>query len=298
MLRMPKKALLMGLPKEFVWVPRSIPESNSWVGVDYNGSVYCAIASTGTNRIMTSPTGATWTARSIDANTWGGIAFGAGLFVAVSQDGTNRIMSSPDGATWTARTPPVTAAWTGIAFGNGYFVAVSSTTATMRSTDGMSWSSGGATLRGYDRVFYGNGVFVAMQSSGTGSTRVARSADNGASWAGVSSGGLLGWSGGAYGMGRWIIVAGAEGAKSSTNDAVTFATQTLSGSVSCYGICSGGGLFVGGAETSSLISPDGLTFTAKATGVSGTIFRVFFYGGGRFIALANNGTTRLMTAEW
>ena len=38
-----------------------------------------------------------------EANQWQSITYGNGLFVAVSQNGTNRVMTSPDGVTWTAR---------------------------------------------------------------------------------------------------------------------------------------------------------------------------------------------------
>ncbi|TGL59030.1 hypothetical protein EHQ64_16635, partial [Leptospira sarikeiensis] len=38
------------------------------------------------------------------ASGWWGIAYGKGLFVAVGDSGTNRVMTSPDGITWTSRT--------------------------------------------------------------------------------------------------------------------------------------------------------------------------------------------------
>ena len=34
-----------------------------------------------------------------EANSWRGVTYGNGLFVAVSPNGTNRVMTSPDGAT-------------------------------------------------------------------------------------------------------------------------------------------------------------------------------------------------------
>ena len=48
------------------------------------------------NRVMTSPDGITWTARTSAAdNGWYGVTYGDGLFVAVSNSGTsNRVMTS------------------------------------------------------------------------------------------------------------------------------------------------------------------------------------------------------------
>ena len=55
-----------------------------------------AVADTGTgNRVMTSPDGVTWTARTSAAdNAWRGVCYGNGLFVAVADTGTgNRVMT-------------------------------------------------------------------------------------------------------------------------------------------------------------------------------------------------------------
>ena len=38
------------------------------------------------------------------ANSWQSVAYGNGTYVAVSSNGTNRVMTSPDGITWTNRT--------------------------------------------------------------------------------------------------------------------------------------------------------------------------------------------------
>ncbi|MEQ9362681.1 MAG: hypothetical protein RIF32_00475 [Leptospirales bacterium] len=56
-----------------------------------------AAAFDGTNRIMTSTDGVTWTARQqAESNQWKGVAFGNNTFVVVSIDGTNRVQT----ATW------------------------------------------------------------------------------------------------------------------------------------------------------------------------------------------------------
>ena len=48
------------------------------------------------------------------------------MVVGVSSDGTNRVMTRTNGTDWTARAAAVTSNWYGVAYGNGLFVAVSS----------------------------------------------------------------------------------------------------------------------------------------------------------------------------
>jgi hypothetical protein len=75
---------------------------------------------------MTSPDGATWTARAAaEANQWMDVTYGNGLFVAVARTGTNPVMTSPDGINWTARAAAEANQWYGVTYGNGLFVAVS-----------------------------------------------------------------------------------------------------------------------------------------------------------------------------
>src|SRR5690606_5527398 len=70
--------------------------ANSWTSVTYGNGLFVAVAYDGTNRVMTSPDGITWTSRSApEANVWYSVTYGNGLFVAVSTSGTNRVMTSP-----------------------------------------------------------------------------------------------------------------------------------------------------------------------------------------------------------
>ena len=78
------------------FVSRTASEANNWQSITYGNGLFVAVAATGTNRVMTSPDGVTWTARSAtgDDNIWTSVTYGNGLFVAVADDGTNRVMTA------------------------------------------------------------------------------------------------------------------------------------------------------------------------------------------------------------
>jgi len=90
--------------------------------VTYGNGLFVAVASTGTDRVMTSPDAA-----------WFGVTFGNGVFVAVDNaDGPsgNQAMSSTDGIDWTLdETPNYASAtgWQAVTYGDGRFVAVAAT---------------------------------------------------------------------------------------------------------------------------------------------------------------------------
>ena len=68
------------------------------------GDLYVGFTSDPINRIITSPDGINWTARtppSPNDSTWRSVTYGNGLFVAVADSGTHRIITSPDGINWT-----------------------------------------------------------------------------------------------------------------------------------------------------------------------------------------------------
>ncbi|MEQ9362680.1 MAG: hypothetical protein RIF32_00470 [Leptospirales bacterium] len=65
-------------------------------------------------------------ASATEANVWAGPLFANNQFVAVSQDGTNQVMTSPNGTTWTARSASAVGQYLSVAFGNNINVALAS----------------------------------------------------------------------------------------------------------------------------------------------------------------------------
>lgn len=161
-------------------------------------------ATSGTDKVMTSTDGKTWTLRtSANANQWADVCWSPELkkFVAVgygSAAPTAKAMTSPDGITWTAHTTP-NSNWTGVCWSpeKSLFVAVSndynSTSTVMTSPDGETWTARTAAHALYweDVVWApelngGNGYFVAVGGVPHATSRAMYSAD-GITWTGVAT---------------------------------------------------------------------------------------------------------------
>jgi hypothetical protein len=172
-----------------------------------------AVANSGTNRVMTSPDGITWTARTSANETlsWSGVTYGNSQFVAVGYSGTNMVMTSPDGITWTSRSAanegqsqPIR-----VTYGNGMYVMLQNINSNriQTSSDGINWTARTSPVdtSNWDAITYGGGQFVAL--SNNGSNRVMISPD-GINWkAYASSNESNGWLGIAYGNGTFVGVA-------------------------------------------------------------------------------------------
>lgn len=131
-----------------IWSARTSAADNNWQDVAWSESLglFVAVSNTGTNRVMTSPDGETWTLRASadDSQTWVEIAWAPslGLFAAVAHGaGTQKVMTSPDGITWTLRTTP-TGGYNCLVWAEelGYFVALSNAEVST-SPDGIVWTA-------------------------------------------------------------------------------------------------------------------------------------------------------------
>jgi hypothetical protein len=111
----------------------------------------------------------TWTAADFaGTNSLSDVAYGAGLFVALLNrgEGNKEILTSTNGLSWqTAATFPTY--WLNtLAYGNGRFVVGTSSRTTITSSDGKRWSEfTGQEVGSFDRIVFGNGLFLASSSS-------------------------------------------------------------------------------------------------------------------------------------
>ncbi len=283
------------------WVARSASEESGWLSVAYGNGIFVAVASSGTNQVMTSPDGTTWTSRvEAEANSWVSVTYGNGLFVAVAQTGTNRVMTSPDGITWTARAAAEANSWNSVTYDNGLFVAVAGdgTNQVMTSPDGITWTARAAAEASiWYSVTYGNGLFVAVAYAGT--NRVMTSPD-GITWT-ARTVEESGWTSVKYGNGLFVAVAYDGTNRVTTSpDGITWTSRSASEANQWRAITYGNGLFVAVAANGTnrvMTSPNGITWTAQAAAEANS-WRSIIYGNGFFVAVTFFGTNRVMTSDF
>jgi hypothetical protein len=258
----------------FTLTSRTPAEQNQWTSVCWSPEeeLFVAVAQSGTNRVMTSPDGITWTARTCPSQLWQSVAWGAGsanVFVAVG--GNDDVMSSPDGITWTTRTGTgQTSAWKGVAWSPilGLFAAVSNTSSgniVMTSPDGITWATRtSAANNGWQDVcwFADAGLFVAVGNTGTGN-RVMTSPD-GINWTTRTSAADVDWFGVTAAEELGLVVAVANS---------------------------------GAADTHIMTSPDGINWTIRADDPEKAPYHSVAYAPelDLFLAVGDNNNT--MTSE-
>jgi hypothetical protein len=171
----------------------------TWLDVKYSSALgrFVAVTFSGTNRIITSDDGITWTpnnGQALNLN-WLSLAHSPslGLFAAVANGGaggTAKVMTSPDGLTWTIRNFATSNVdWSGIAWSPtlSLFAAVSeSGTIPLplnTSPDGITWTSRTGVGGGWRRIIWADGpaIFLKMGWTTGGFSQFGTSA-NGILW--------------------------------------------------------------------------------------------------------------------
>ena len=178
------------------WNELTVPAITGNKYLAYNNYVREFLAfGDGSNNVIRSGDGTNWFSvpGSLPSTGWDMIAYGQGKWVIV-KSGTDEAAYSEDGSTWTTVTMPSTGTWSDIAYGNGRFMVVSGTNAVAYSLDGITWYdatvNADGTSRNYTRIEYGQGVFIATQST---TANVVAKTEYGLEWdlisaPGVSSG--------------------------------------------------------------------------------------------------------------
>ena len=256
------------------WTAVAATSQIYWFDITYGNGKFVAVSATstgGNDQVMYSTDGGkTWTSTAAAADrTWRGITYGDGKFVAVAggNDTGDRVMYSTDGITWTTAQATGDVDWRAVTYGDGKFVAVAANgiTPIMYSTDGINWTgaTNPPTNIWYD-VVYGNGKFVAVATNST--DRVTYSTD-GINW---------------------------------TSTAAVFDTAMWDSIAYCPNCDNGNGRFVASAITESdrfMNSTDGISWsTAGAYQLEDNQWEQITYGGGYFVAVAYDGTNRIVYA--
>jgi hypothetical protein len=272
----------------------AVGDNDGWKAVAYGNGLFVAVGSSG-DRVMTSPDGINWTARS-GSGDWSSITYGNGLFVAVANSGTsNRVMTSPDGINWTLGTSVADNNWLSVTYGNGLFVAVGySGNRVMTSPDGITWTE--RSVAGDDdswsSVTYGNGTFVAVSNAGV--DRIMTS-PNGITWTTVSGDGA--WSSVTYGNGLFVAVGnyGADYVMTSPDGTTWTIRSSDIDNDSWTSVTYGNGLFVAVASPANvgdsrvMTSPNGIVWTSRSAADDNDSWSAVTYGNDTFVAVGSAG---------
>ena len=294
--------------------------TNVWVSIAYGSGYFVATAHSGdTNRIMYSSNGTTWTAVATGATFEGlSVGFGNGRFVVGSRGSSNYVLytntnlslNPPSTANWAQSNSVNILRWCSITYGNGLFVAVSDaynisgvpasgtggqqlTSRVMTSPDGITWSNRYAPDIGWFGITYGAGMFVACSKSTTGN-RTMTSPD-GINWAlRPSANDTLNWSGITYGNGIFVTVAesGGSGSRVMTLDpAYGMSINKITTEETTTNLVKFG---QNGATISGNPSKNFAWVARSAT--EANQWHSVCYGNGIFVAVAIDGTNRVMTS--
>jgi len=232
---------------------------------------------------------------------------------------TNYQYSTDNGSTWTSPSPAITTSPLIISSGltncNTYQVKLravntsgsgtaSSASQLIPATSvnmGVNWTTRtSAANNNWNGITYGNGLFVAVASDGTGN-RVMTSPD-GITWTIRTSAADNGWRSFTYGNGLFVAVAntGTGNRVMTSPDGMTWTIRTSAADNNWAGVTYANGLFVAVANTGAgnrvMTSPDGITWTIRTSAVDNNWAGVT-YANGLFVAVASSGTNnRVMTS--
>ena len=270
----------------------SIP-AGSFYGAAYGNGKYVGVSAYG--QIIYSTNGVSgWTTALTGGGEFYDVCFGGGKFVAVAYD--RKIKYSTDGVSWYNASGEVNNQFYGVTWGNGKFVAVGNNGALVYSTNGTSFqnASGKINSNRFTSVAYGDGVYVATQSS-----LIAYSVDANIWYTatGVSGSDLQHI---AFGDGKFIAVG--KGTKYFWSDDIpetavsgmAFKTLNLGSGTEYYGIDYGNGVFVaagrtgptGTSSTATVIDSDTLSYTKESLPVA-KVWQPVAYGDNGFVILNN-----------
>ena len=167
---------------------------------------------------------------------------------------------------------------------------------------GITWATqSSAADNTWKEVTYGNGLFVAVSTSGVGN-RVMTSPD-GINWTSRTSAADRDWESVTYGNGLFVAVHSDLSDDVMTSpDGITWTLRSAPSAPYLYSITYGNGLFVAvgasGVSSGVLTSPDGITWTIRWDVVpTPQQFEGVAYGNGLFVAVSRTGVgNRVMTS--
>lgn len=217
------------------------------------------------------------------------IAYGSSTLVAVGKAGT-AIYSTDNAVTWSAANTFTGFDLLAVKYQNSAFITTGQNSKTYYSTDGITWERslvegfvGGfidTVMTNYYLTSYGvlysvaNGSFTSYSSLPTDLTYTAIDADN---------------------SNTTVVATTKTGKIYTSSDEGSTWTQTYTGSNALYGVYydsmgSNKQWLVVGDNGTVLTSPNGLTWTARTTGITTALYAISQYGDTQYVAVGAAGT--------
>lgn len=294
-----------------VWNAQSASAANQWIGLCWAPEIrtFAAVASNGTDRVMTSQDGVTWAPQTAaSAVTWTAVAWSNTLlrYVAVAFDGTTatNTMYSDDGVTWLNGTSPQANQWYSIAWSPALklFCATSLNGANrvMTSSDGITWSPQTSPIDQWYGVCWADHLNLFAAISTTGSVMTS---PDGVTWS-LQTGGIGTGHDITYSRELGLLCAvGLTGTRSMTSpDGVNWTLHGSTPAASWRRVvwAKDLGLFVAVASGGQIMtSPNGSTWTLRTASAANQWYGLAYAEDLKIVASTSiTGTDRVMLSTY
>lgn len=164
-----------------------------------------------------------------------------------------------------------------------YFWIGTKQTYTSTSIQSGNWNS----------VAYGNGIYVAVGSSGV----ISYSTDNGATWTAATSPSLSNWSGVAYGNGMFVAVAKGSTNSAYSTDGINWTSATLPSSQDWSAVAFGNGKFMAVAQNSATGAIFNNNSWSSITLPSANDWRCIAFGNGKFVTVGYDSNVVIESSD-
>ena len=303
------------------WTIRTSANAYDWESVCWSSklSLFVAVASSGIgSRVMTSPDGITWTARTSPDNDWFSVCWSPerSLFVAVADSGVdNRVMTSPNGINWSIQTSAANETWTSVCWSPelSLFVAVADSgvgNRVMTSPNGINWSiQTSAADNAWQSVCWSPELFLFVAVAHSGVNNRVMTSSNGTSWDIQTSAANNSWFSVCWSPELSLFVAvaasGVGNRVMTSSNGTSWDIQTSAIDNHWYSVCWSPelSLFVAtatsGVGNRAMTSPDGITWTARTSAANNDWASICWSPElSLFVAVSHDGAlNRVMTSS-
>ena len=244
----------------------SLPRTGDWICSAAGNGMVVAFDGNSLATYASSPTGATWTSRSITTGAYNSVGYGNGVFLVFENVGPTQ--TSTTGTSFTAATS--TALGGSIIYSCGYYlnnwlaIRASATSASISANNGSTWTA--KTLSNSVYAITASPTRAVGVKNGT--TNTSYSSDL-TTWTTGSMPSSSTWTGVGYGNGVFFAtssVAGVGGA--SSTDGISWTSRTLPSSTTWFKVLWAGSNFIvftqGGTVCAT--STDGISWTSRTIG--------------------------------